>query len=77
MAGSEYVAEFSSDRSHMRTADGDWTKPPPEWPCIHGASASTANSLSKLRQFSDTADAAAAAVGNVVGVHELPTCFRN
>lgn len=75
MAGSEYVAEFSSDRSHMRAADGGWTKPPPEWPCIHGASASTANSLPKLRQFSDSADAAA--VGKVVGVHELPACFRS
>lgn len=25
---------FSSDRSHMRTADGTWAAPPPPWPTI-------------------------------------------
>jgi hypothetical protein len=30
----EYVRTFSSDRSHMRLANGRWRKPPPEWPAI-------------------------------------------
>lgn len=31
----ELFARFSSDRSHMRTADGDgWAMPPPPWPPI-------------------------------------------
>jgi len=29
-----YVAEFSSDRRHMRDDTGGWTKPPPPWACI-------------------------------------------
>lgn len=27
-----FRAVFSSDRSHMRTADGGWRAPPPAWP---------------------------------------------
>lgn len=35
----EYVATFSSDRSHMRRPDGTFQAPPPEWPAIvHGPS---------------------------------------
>jgi protein N-terminal glutamine amidohydrolase len=30
----EYVATFSSDRSHMRNFDGQWLAPPPPWPMI-------------------------------------------
>lgn len=26
---------FGSDRSHMRTPDGEWTEPPPPWPPIN------------------------------------------
>ena len=29
-----YVSGLASDRSHMRTADGRWLAPPPEWPPI-------------------------------------------
>jgi protein N-terminal glutamine amidohydrolase len=29
-----YRAEFSSERSHMRRADGTWLQPPPPWPAI-------------------------------------------
>jgi hypothetical protein len=29
-----YRAEFASDRSHMRDADGGWLHPPPPWPPI-------------------------------------------
>jgi hypothetical protein len=27
----EYIANFSSDRSHMRLPSGDWAAPPPSW----------------------------------------------
>ena len=30
----EFVSVFSSDRSHMLTADGQWQVPPPPWPAI-------------------------------------------
>jgi hypothetical protein len=30
----EYIANFSSDRSHMRLPSGDWIAPPPSWPPI-------------------------------------------
>ncbi len=30
----EFVSLFSSDRSHMLTADGQWQVPPPVWPAI-------------------------------------------
>ena len=33
----EFSAKFSSDRSHMLTADGEWLAPPPVWsPIISG-----------------------------------------
>ena len=32
--GDDYVRSFSSDRSHMRDADGSWYAPPPDWPPI-------------------------------------------
>lgn len=28
----DYLAQFASDRSHMRAADGSWLQPPPPWP---------------------------------------------
>ena len=30
----EYIANFSSDRSHMRLPSGVWAAPPPSWPPI-------------------------------------------
>ncbi len=35
-----YVQNFSSDRSHMRDANGEWLAPPPGWPAIMNASKS-------------------------------------
>ncbi|MFT4924281.1 MAG: hypothetical protein ACI8WB_000359 [Phenylobacterium sp.] len=29
-----FIRSFSSDRSHMRQADGSWFSPPPPWPAI-------------------------------------------
>lgn len=34
LAAEEFVSKFNSDRSHMRTAQGVWTAPPPPWPPI-------------------------------------------
>lgn len=36
----EYKRGFSSDRSHMKRADGSWRSPPPEWPLIQASPAS-------------------------------------
>jgi protein N-terminal glutamine amidohydrolase len=33
----DFVANFASDRRHMRKPDGSWEKPPPPWPCIQAA----------------------------------------
>ncbi|MBP9088492.1 MAG: hypothetical protein KBG15_20385 [Kofleriaceae bacterium] len=30
----DFVANFASDRRHMRKPDGSWQNPPPPWPCI-------------------------------------------
>jgi hypothetical protein len=32
--GGEFLARFSSDRSHMRGPRGGWRRPPPTWPPI-------------------------------------------
>ncbi len=32
LKGGDYVADFVSDRSHMRRPDGSWIAPPPPWP---------------------------------------------
>ncbi|KAJ1193955.1 hypothetical protein NDU88_003250 [Pleurodeles waltl] len=29
-----YLKTFASDRSHMKSPNGKWTKPPPQYPCI-------------------------------------------
>jgi protein N-terminal glutamine amidohydrolase len=44
----DYVAGFSSDRSHMRDKEGKWLAPPPPWPLIL---AGGPLSLSKLIDF--------------------------
>ena len=31
-----FLQHFSSDRSHMRTASGEWASPPPPYDCICG-----------------------------------------
>lgn len=32
----EWIRDLWTDRSHMRTSAGDWTKPPPPWDPPHG-----------------------------------------
>lgn len=36
VAAQEFMATFGSDRSHMRTPEGQWTAPPPSWEPIGG-----------------------------------------
>jgi len=31
-----WVERFTTDRRHMRRADGSWLRPPPPWPAPHG-----------------------------------------
>lgn len=40
VAADQFVASFSSDRSHMLDRRGRYRKPPPAWPAIRGAEAS-------------------------------------
>jgi hypothetical protein len=46
IAAADYLARFSSDRSHMRARDGSWLQPPPPWPAI-------VNGPTNLRQLID------------------------
>jgi hypothetical protein len=39
--GAEYLASLASDRSHMRSSDGNYTAPPPPWPAPGGGQIST------------------------------------
>jgi protein N-terminal glutamine amidohydrolase len=60
----KFLETFASDRSHMRSHDGDWLQPPPPWPCIgHGH---------ELPQFIDMLDKT---VGTVVDLALLPTAL--
>ena len=42
----EFLKYFASDRSHMKTKNGQWIKPPPEYPCIQ-----TSTSLNNIEMF--------------------------
>jgi protein N-terminal glutamine amidohydrolase len=46
----DFVATFSSDRSHMRNADGSWKAKPPTWPAIQGAPQSNLMQLVDMGQ---------------------------
>ena len=39
----QFISEFSSDRSHMRTEAGEWLAPPPPWPPILQGNQNTLN----------------------------------
>ncbi len=63
-----YVAEFSSDRAHMRNkADGSWLQPPPAWPAIFR------NERSNL---SDYIDMSRSGTGSVVDLSGLQRFFQ-
>lgn len=47
---STFLANFSSDRRHMRKPDGSWLKPPPPYPCIQDESDKDGSSHN-LEQF--------------------------
>lgn len=48
----EFRRAFTSDRSHMRTADGGWQQPPPPWPAIVGGDTSLADYVGRARRGS-------------------------
>lgn len=56
----DYISEFRSDRSHMRTEDG-WSAPPPDWPIIGDGG-------SNLARFTDMRDHA---IGEVLSYQQL------
>jgi hypothetical protein len=45
-----YIRDFGSDRSHMRTADGGWQRPPPPWPPVTGHGLTLPALLAQARQ---------------------------
>ena len=55
----EYVERFSSDRTHMRDAAGEWLKPPPPWDAISGRASATpltlADAIAQARHGLDLA----------------------
>ena len=66
VAASEYRSALSSDRSHMRGADGRWLAPPPPWPPI-GADRAPPN----LLRFVDLDDPYIGRLGDLTGLRAL------
>lgn len=60
----QYHARFSSDRSHMRGADGAWLAPPPPWPAIRPPRSEPTN----LMRF---VDMETEFVGEVLSLHRF------
>jgi hypothetical protein len=60
-----YRALFSSDRSHMRAADGSWLQPPPPWPPIHAG-----GEASNLSRWIDMATRYEGEVLDLAGIAE-------
>lgn len=50
VTAAHYLADFASDRRHMRAADGGWLQAPPPWPCI-----GTGSTLADYRELSSPA----------------------
>jgi hypothetical protein len=61
MEASYYRRVFSSDRSHMKRADGSWMATPPAWPAI-GEGAST---------FAEMLDMRSTVHGDLLGLDEI------
>jgi len=62
----EFVSVFSSDRSHMLTADGKWLAPPPPWPAIVHNNQSNLIELTNMR---------GASFGTVMDLTRFETLF--
>lgn len=56
----ELARTFASDRSHMRTPDGGWTAPPPDWPPIGAGNT--------LHRYLDRNDAVAGEILDLPGL---------
>ncbi len=63
----EFVNVFSSDRSHMLTADGRWQVEPPPWPAI------VRNGKSNLMELIDMRNQS---IGTVMDLSQFEACFR-
>jgi len=63
VAASLFARTFASDRSHMRTATGEYIHEPPPWPCIgvEGAASNLARFVDMKEPF----------LGEVMGLTEL------
>lgn len=60
IAAEVFHQQFASDRSHMRTADGTWMRPPPHWDPI-GEGSNLMNFVDLQNDF----------LGTVVGLDDL------
>lgn len=47
----QLLQHFASDRSHMRRPDGEWSAPPPPYPCIIAAATGHTNTLPRHRDM--------------------------
>lgn len=64
----EFVSIFSSDRSHMLTADGRWQVEPPPWPAI------VRNRKSNLMELVNMQDQS---VGTVMDLRQFEASFAS
>lgn len=64
---------FSSDRSHMRTPDGQWSSPPPSYPPLRGAKAESSMTLPRLWSMEEQEDGC---YGRVLTLHEFGRLCR-
>jgi hypothetical protein len=62
----EFATIFSSDRSHMRTTDGQWQVPPPPWPAI------VHNEQSNLMELIDMTNSK---IGTVMNLSQFKAFF--
>ena len=52
---SRLLREFSSDRRHMRGADGAWLQTPPAWPEVRGDAARSSHELERILNLDNPA----------------------
>ncbi len=70
--GETFLANFASDRRHMRHSNGRWVAPPPFYPPIRGANAPT-NSVHNLSSFKDVSKADIDAIGSGISPSDTMT----
>lgn len=68
-----YLKAFSSDRSRMILSNGNYSYPPPPYPCIQG----DPNVTNNINSFIDTSPKSSFPIGTVMSLEELATYFEN